>query len=75
MGCFAPDRVAGMGYFDPAQVATLLDEHFAARENHENKIWALLMFTLWHDIYMNGTNPESMASLIRDGTAEKILPR
>ena len=48
----APERVAAMGYFDPARVATLLDEHFTARENHENKIWALVFLALWHDLYV-----------------------
>jgi asparagine synthase (glutamine-hydrolysing) len=57
----APRRVAAMGYFDPARVATLLEEHFAARENHENKIWALLIFGLWHEIYLKGTSVANLA--------------
>ncbi len=54
----APGRLAQMGYFDLGVVARILKEHFSARANHENKIWALVIFTLWHDLYMNGTKIE-----------------
>lgn len=50
----APERIAKMGYFDPRKVTTILDEHFSARANNENKIWALLIFAVWHDYYMTG---------------------
>jgi asparagine synthase (glutamine-hydrolysing) len=50
----APERVAEMGYFDPRSVSDLLREHLSARANHENKLWALLIFSLWHDLYMTG---------------------
>jgi hypothetical protein len=43
-----------MGYFSPANVAQILEEHFSRRANHENKILALLMFALWHDAYIAG---------------------
>ena len=49
---FAPERVAAMGYFDPGQVTRIVDEHLSMRANHENKIWALLVFCMWHDIYV-----------------------
>lgn len=50
----APDRIARMGYFVPEKVSTLLDEHFSSRADHENKIWALLIFSLWHNLFMEG---------------------
>ncbi len=46
------ERIAQMGYFVPEKVTSLLHEHFSMRANHENKIWALLIFGLWHDLYM-----------------------
>jgi asparagine synthase (glutamine-hydrolysing) len=36
------------GYFNPAGVRQLLDEHFRGRRNHSDSIWRLLMFELWH---------------------------
>jgi asparagine synthase (glutamine-hydrolysing) len=50
----APERVARMGYLNPAEVSRILEEHFAARANHENKIWALLNLALWHELYLEG---------------------
>ncbi|MGH9580546.1 MAG: asparagine synthase (glutamine-hydrolyzing) [Terriglobales bacterium] len=48
------ERVARLGYFDPKGVSVLLQEHFEKRANHENRIWALLLFVLWHDLYLEG---------------------
>jgi asparagine synthase (glutamine-hydrolysing) len=50
------DRVSKLGYFNPKKVSALLQEHNSGRANHENKIWALLVFTLWHGVYMSGTS-------------------
>jgi asparagine synthase (glutamine-hydrolysing) len=36
------------GYFNPAGVRQLLDEHFRGRRNHSGQIWHLLIFELWH---------------------------
>jgi asparagine synthase (glutamine-hydrolysing) len=58
----APERVGGMGIFDPKRVSRLLQEHFSARANHENKIWALLVFSLWHKLYMTGTRSLELSS-------------
>lgn len=52
----SPDRVSKLGYFNPKKVSALLQEHNSGRANHENKIWALLVFALWHDVYMAGTS-------------------
>jgi asparagine synthase (glutamine-hydrolysing) len=40
------------GYFDPAGVSHLLDEHFRGRRDHSGRIWRLLMFELWHRNYL-----------------------
>ncbi|HEX6391792.1 MAG TPA: asparagine synthase-related protein, partial [Solirubrobacteraceae bacterium] len=41
----------GRGWFDPAVVTRLLDEHVARRDDHSRALWALLAFGLWHDAY------------------------
>jgi asparagine synthase (glutamine-hydrolysing) len=53
----SPSRVADMGYFDPQKVSELLQEHMEARANHENKIWALVVFSLWHDAFIKKSQP------------------
>jgi asparagine synthase (glutamine-hydrolysing) len=44
----AAATVRRRGYFDAAQVATLLDDHFAGRANRSQWILMLLTFELWH---------------------------
>jgi asparagine synthase (glutamine-hydrolysing) len=41
-------RTLQRGYFDPAGVRRLLDEHFSGRRDRSSAIWRLLMFELWH---------------------------
>jgi asparagine synthase (glutamine-hydrolysing) len=48
----SPERQRRLGYFDPAAVQTLLDEHLTGRQNWERMLWALLCFSTWHRLYM-----------------------
>ena len=43
----------GRGYFDPAAVRELVDEHTDARYDHGYRLWSLLMFELWHQRYID----------------------
>jgi len=45
-------RLREVGLFDPPTVARILKEHDEGRRNHETKIWVLLTFMLWHDLYL-----------------------
>jgi asparagine synthase (glutamine-hydrolysing) len=49
-----PQKIEKLGYFSPATVSRLVQEHSSGRANHENKLWALVMFCAWHDLYMDG---------------------
>jgi len=40
-------RTLQRGYFHPAGVRRLLEEHFRGRRDHSARIWRLLMFELW----------------------------
>ena len=42
------------GFFDPAAVQKLMDEHQRHVRNHETKLWTLLVFMVWHRIYLDG---------------------
>jgi asparagine synthase (glutamine-hydrolysing) len=42
------------GYFEPAEVDRLLQEHLTGRRNHDLRLWQLYMFELWHRHYADG---------------------
>ncbi len=43
----------GRGYFDPGEVRRYLDEHDSGRRHHHHRLWALLMFELWHRAFID----------------------
>jgi asparagine synthase (glutamine-hydrolysing) len=43
------DRLRAQGYFEPAVVTRLIDEHVARREDHSRQLWGLMSFSLWLD--------------------------
>ncbi len=40
------------GFFEPNYVKRLIAEHGKGVENHSHRLWALLMFQMWHQQYM-----------------------
>jgi asparagine synthase (glutamine-hydrolysing) len=50
---FSSRRLAH-GYFEPRIVSRFVDEHYAHKANHTYKIFTLLMFQLWHHLYVEG---------------------
>jgi asparagine synthase (glutamine-hydrolysing) len=43
----APERTRAQGYFEPAAVTRLLDDHLARRQDYSRQLWGLMAFTLW----------------------------
>jgi asparagine synthase (glutamine-hydrolysing) len=43
------ERLRRQGYFEPAAVSRLIDEHVARHEDHSRQLWGLLSFSLWLD--------------------------
>ena len=41
-------------YFDRTAVLALLDDHRAGRADHSRRIWTILVFLLWHGIFVTG---------------------
>ena len=41
------------GYFDPAAVRRLIDEHVASQWDHSARLWLLLMFELWQQRFVD----------------------
>ncbi|HEY6032327.1 MAG TPA: asparagine synthase (glutamine-hydrolyzing) [Gaiellaceae bacterium] len=57
------------GFFEPAVVARLLDDHVAGREDRSRQLWGLLAFTLWHERHVEreptGLVTARMEALVR----------
>ena len=47
-------RTLERGYFEPAYVRRVLDEHRAGRHNHRLLIWSLLCFEWWNRLFLDG---------------------
>lgn len=41
------------GYFRPREVERLITEHQSSAQDHGYKLWALLMFELWHKVFID----------------------
>src|SRR3954453_1996987 len=44
-----PERLRAQGYFEPAAVSRLIDEHVERREDHSRQLWGLMSFSLGLD--------------------------
>ena len=44
-------RIRQQGFFNDSYVSQLIKEHLHGRENHSHKLWALMVFELWYDLY------------------------
>jgi asparagine synthase (glutamine-hydrolysing) len=42
----APDRIRDRGWFDPAEVRRLMEEHVQGRQNHAHRLWCLMALEL-----------------------------
>lgn len=49
------------GYFEPAFIARLIQEHLSGRRDHTLRLWQLLVFELWHRHYVDAPAVTSAA--------------
>jgi asparagine synthase (glutamine-hydrolysing) len=49
----SPDVVRARGYFHPAGVSRLVDQHLQGTANHTYLLWSLLMLEMWFRKYQN----------------------
>jgi len=63
------------GYFNPEYVAWLIREHHAGKQNFSDQLWALMVYEVWHRIYVD--NEHSLmgtdTSHGREGSGEHPL--
>jgi asparagine synthase (glutamine-hydrolysing) len=54
-------RARQRGYFEPRFVERLVREHETGRRDHAARLWALLVFELWHRRYLDARQEASAA--------------
>jgi asparagine synthase (glutamine-hydrolysing) len=53
----SPESLRRQGFFRPEPVNAMLDTHVAGTKDLSRQLWNLLVFSLWHDRYVNGAGP------------------
>jgi len=53
MDILSPDKIKREGFFNVDFVEKLKKEHLDGVENHSHRLWALMIFGKWYDIYMS----------------------
>jgi asparagine synthase (glutamine-hydrolysing) len=62
----APRRLAAQGYFAPEFHSRYVKPHLEGQADHTNKVWAALMFQLWHMVFIERGAPDfDLAALAR----------
>ena len=51
----APERIESQGVFQPDFVGSLVDEHLDGKRNHGSRLFSLLIFSLWHRRWIEGS--------------------
>ncbi|MFQ5636708.1 MAG: asparagine synthase (glutamine-hydrolyzing) [bacterium] len=49
-----PARIQQDGFFNPQHVQQLIDEHLSGIENHSHRLWSMMVFGIWHELYLGG---------------------
>jgi len=52
-----PRRLAEQGIFRPEFHAAFVRPHLDGRADHTNRVWAAVMFQLWHMVYLERSGP------------------
>ena len=71
-------RTMQRGYFNPASVREVLDEHFRGRRDHSGVLWIMLVFELWHRNYLEKVGKDSLhraSSCAAEGLFDKAPMR
>ncbi|MFQ5648755.1 MAG: asparagine synthase (glutamine-hydrolyzing) [bacterium] len=48
----APEKIRREGFFSSKYVEKLISEHLNGHENHSHRLWALMVFGIWQNIYL-----------------------
>jgi asparagine synthase (glutamine-hydrolysing) len=48
------NRIKQQDFFCAEYITKLVDEHLKGVENHSHKLWALMVFEMWYELYGKG---------------------
>ncbi len=48
----SPERLGREGFFNQDHVERLKKEHLSGKANHSHRLWAMMVFGIWQDIYL-----------------------
>jgi asparagine synthase (glutamine-hydrolysing) len=61
-----PAVVQRQGFFDPEFVQRLTNEHLTGVENHSHRLWAMMVFGIWQDIYLRKPGRVNEESVVEE---------
>lgn len=74
----SPEYVASAGWFEPQTVSAIVNSHMERRSYELWTIWPLLVFHLWHALYIDGSltldHKLSPADLTEGATVQSTTP-
>jgi len=60
------ERLRRQGFFQPDEVARVIDDHVSRREDLSRQLWGLLAFTLWYEHHVERT-PTALSNTVLQG--------
>ena len=60
-------RAQARGFFDPAALRRLVDEHRAGWTAHGDRLWLLVNLEIWHRIFCEGERPADVMQAVSPG--------
>ena len=49
-----PQKIKREGFFNANYVEELKKEHLSGKENHSHRLWSMMVFGIWQDLYLRG---------------------
>ncbi|HJQ98956.1 MAG TPA: asparagine synthase (glutamine-hydrolyzing) [Candidatus Polarisedimenticolaceae bacterium] len=57
-------RALSRGFFEPAVVRALADEHRARVADHGERLWLLLNLEIWQRLFLDGDDPQALSEVL-----------
>ena len=73
-GVLLEPRTLQRGYFNPAAIRSLVDEHMRGRRNRSGLLWRLLVLELWHRNFMESRSNRTAERRPPDVFASEFSP-
>ena len=64
-------RTRQRGYFEPAFINRIVQEHLSGRRDHTLQLWQLLVFELWHRHYLDESSYRSVDTTVYQSSARR----